>query len=74
MREISRREGLYSSWRFVPPDVEGVLPDGISEGVSLLQNEDLRGEFLTRFSNLEDVVGQMATRISRTEQVSTYNL
>ncbi|PWA35070.1 hypothetical protein CTI12_AA612860 [Artemisia annua] len=58
------------------------FPDGIGEGVSLLQNglrviasglslwqqnqldySDLQGEFLTRFSNLEDAVGQMAAII-----------
>ncbi|GJZ26187.1 RNA polymerase II assembly factor like protein [Tanacetum coccineum] len=62
------------------------FPDGIGEGVSLLQNglriiasglslwqqnqldySDLHGEFLTRFSNLEDAVGQMAATISQTK-------
>ncbi|PWA98543.1 hypothetical protein CTI12_AA018720 [Artemisia annua] len=61
------------------------FPDGIGEGVSLLQNglrviastlglwqqnqldySDIHGEFLTRFSNLEDAVGQMAATISQT--------
>ncbi|KAJ0903445.1 hypothetical protein HanPSC8_Chr07g0269921 [Helianthus annuus] len=58
------------------------FPDGISEGVSLLQNglrviangitlwkqnqldySDINGEFLTRFSHLEDAVGHMAASI-----------
>lgn len=62
------------------------LPDGISEGVSLLQNglkaisdgitlwkqsrldySDIHGEFLTRFSQLEDAVEQMASTISETK-------
>nr|GEV08999.1 RNA polymerase II assembly factor like [Tanacetum cinerariifolium] len=62
------------------------FPDGILEGVSLLQNglriiasglslwqqnqldySDPHGEFLTRYSNLEDAVGQMAATISQTK-------
>ncbi|GKC84936.1 hypothetical protein Tco_1140653, partial [Tanacetum coccineum] len=72
-------------WRFVPPDLESGVDVNdermrvIANGLSLWQQNqldysDLRDEFLTRFSSLEDDVGQMAARISRTEQVYTYNL
>lgn len=56
---------------------EGVslLQNGLranASGLSLLQQNqldypDLCGEFLTRFSKLEDAVGQMAATISQTE-------